>query len=80
MERVLETYDQNTYDDDQDYLNGKMLWLLKLILWESIGLAKPVPQPLGKNVMKYYGVYNIKFTFDGVVECHKAQLVAKDFS
>ena len=42
--------------------------------WEHI------PQPQGNNVVKCRWVYKTKFTFDGVVECHKDILVAKGFA
>lgn len=38
------------------------------------------PRLQGKNGVKCLWVYKTKFTFEGVVECHKAHLVVKGFS
>ena len=55
-------------------MSTKMDSLLKNQMWDL------VPQPRGKNIVKYCWVYKTKFTFDDVVEHHKARLVLKRFS
>jgi hypothetical protein len=55
-------------------MQAKMDFLLKNHTWDLL------PRPQGKNIMKCRWVYNTKFTFEGVIECHKAHFVAKGFS
>ena len=80
MEHVLEHCDPDTYVDSrgvpewENVMSAKIDSLKKNQMWEL------VPQLQGKNVVKYRWVYNTNFTFDGVVECHKARLVSKGFS
>jgi hypothetical protein len=80
MTRVLETCDPVTYSDAQGQpeweksMQYEMDSLLKNHTWDL------VPQPQGKNIVKCRWVYKTKFTFEGVVECHKSHLVMKGFS
>ena len=49
-------------------------YLLKNGTWDL------VPQPHGKNVVKYQWVYKPNFTSEFIVECHNPLLVARGFS
>ena len=77
MTCVLENFDPVTYSDAQGQpkweqdMQTKMESLLKNHTWEL------VPRPQGNNVVKCRCVYMTKFTSKGVVEQHKARLVAK---
>jgi hypothetical protein len=80
MTHVLETCDHVSYADVQGKpewekaMQAEMNSLLKNHTWDL------VPRPQGKNIVKCRWVYKTKFTFEGVVEHHKACLVAKGFS
>ena len=53
---------------------------LEMDYLEKNHICDLVPRPQGKNIFKCQWVYQTKFTFEGVVECHKANLVAKGLS
>jgi hypothetical protein len=80
MECVLEECDPNTYSDAHGQPKSKNSMvneyhsLMRNKAWDLI------PKLQQKNVVKCRWVYNTKFTFEGVVEKHKAHLVAKGFS
>ena len=58
----------------KDTIIAEIDFLKKNQTWEA------VPRSKGKNVINCRWVYKTKFTSNSVVECHKARLVANEFS
>ena len=80
MTRILDTCDPKSYSDAQgepkweNAMQHEMDSLEKNHIWDL------VPQPQGKNIVKCRWVYQTKFTFEGIIEHHKAHFVVKKLS
>ena len=77
MTHVFDTCYPNTYVDAKGWehaMSTKMDSLLDNHTWDL------VPRLQRKNNLEWQWVYKTKFTFEGVVEHHKAELVVKIFS
>lgn len=73
------------HGDESSTLESVTIWCVTVMSTEMDSMLQNhmwdfVPQPQGKNVMKFQWVYKTKFTFQSVIECHKAHLFMKGFS
>ena len=80
MACVLETCDPNTYVDAQGLPGRENAMFFEIESLQKIQTWDLVPQPHGKNVVKYQWVYKTNFTSEFIVECHNPLLVARGFS